>query len=174
MKLILAGAISLLVALGLEHAVFPLMNDPWGVIHLGEARIVALAVILAGCLRGELQALPFAIVAGALAGSVWGEGYVGCTLVSFSLAAYVAAGASRWFYFDQFSIRFLVLFGLIVFESFVWAFTRHLFWPESGIQIPWLIHAIVALIGAVLYIPLMRWLGRRMTAGEPIGRRKNA
>lgn len=162
----------LALAIGIEFGVLPLFGDPWGPIRFPEARVVALCVIVFGCLRGELAALPFAIAAGALAGSARGEGYLGCTLVSFTFAGFVAAGASRWFYFDQFSIRLLVLFGLIVIESWMWSFTRHLFWPQSPVEIQWAIHGIVALLGAVFYIPLVRWFGRRMAPAESIGRRR--
>lgn len=162
----------LFFAVGIEFGVLPLFDSPWGPVRWPEARVVALCVILAGCLRGELQVLPFAIVAAVLAGAARGEGHLGASIVSFAFAGYFAAGASRWFYFDQFTIRFLVLFGVIVLESWISSFTRHIFWPASPVEIQWAMHAIMALAGAVVYPALPSLLGRKIAPAEPIGRRK--
>jgi hypothetical protein len=172
MRLFVAGLVILAAAIGIEFGVLPLFDTPWGPVRWPEARVVALCVILAGCLRGELQALPFSILAAILAGSAGGEGHLGPTMISFAFAGYFAAGASRWFYFDQFTIRYLVVFGVIVLESSLFSFVRHIFWPASPVEIQWAVHAIMALIGAVIYLPLLPWLGRRVAPAEPIGRRK--
>lgn len=165
-----AGLIYLILALGLEFGVLPLLGEPSGWLIWGQSRLVALGVIMAGCLRGQSEALPFALIAALLAGSAAGAGHLGATLLSFVLVAYLAGGARSWFYFDLFWVRTLVIAGLVLGESWVCSAVRHLFWPAVSIQLQWPIHLIMALIASLLYIPLKRWLGRARSISEPIGR----
>ena len=161
-----ASAILLsLLVLALEFAVLP---------HFGftETRLMALAAVLAGCLRGELQAMAFALFLSIPVGALHGEGFLGITIASFAVAAYFGAGAARWLYFDQFSIRLIALFVLIVAESWMASIGRSFFWPQTVIEIQWGSHALVALVGAVVYTPLLAAFGRRAGPPEPIGRRK--
>ena len=56
----LVAVVYSIAALALENGVFPLLGDGFGFFTWGEARLIALGVILTGILRGELQALAFA------------------------------------------------------------------------------------------------------------------
>lgn len=172
MKFVVGSIVFLMTALGLEHGVFALMGETLGLFVWPESRLVALGVILAGCLQGGIRSLPFAMTAALLAGSAWGEGRLGATFVSFSIAAFASGWAARVLYFDRLSIRFFGLFGLILMESWVWSITRHVFWPETIVELQWPTHAVFAALGTVLYPLLVRQLGRKAAPQVPIGRRK--
>lgn len=172
MKFVVVSIVFLLTALGLEHGVFALMGETLGLFVWSESRLVALGVILAGCLHGGIRSLPFAMSAALLAGSAWGEGRLGATIVSFSIAVFVSGRVARTLYFDRLSIRFAGLFGLIVMESWVWSITRHVFWPETIVELQWATHAVFAALGAVLYPQLVRGIGRKAAPQVPIGRRR--
>ena len=172
-KLLLAGLAYLIVALGLEYGVFPHLGNTFGVLPWNEARLVALGVILAGSLRGEFRALPFALVAAVLAGSMpGGAPQLGCTIFSFTLVVYAAGFISRQVFLGRFPTRFIVIFALIVGESAVHSFAQKLFWPDVIVEIQWGMHFAVALLGALLYEPVAPWLERQLPSDEPIGRRE--
>lgn len=170
----LVAVVYSIAALALENGVFPLLGDGFGFFPWGQARLIALGVILTGILRGELQALAFALPAAFLAGSVSGQGSLGCTIVSFSLLAFIAPAASRRFYLDRFWIRFSVIFILILGESLVWSLARHAFWASTTIEIQWPVHLVIALIAAIAYPLLARKFTRPGATPTPIGRRASA
>lgn len=158
----------LFVALGLENGVFPLLGESFGFLDWGEVNLVAAGVILAGCLRGEIQALVFGLICSLIAGSVPGPGYLGPTLVSYTVAAYTAAVVSRWFFLDRFGVRFFNLYGLLVLESLIRTSVHQLLWHGEGAQALWATNFVLALAVASFYKPIKRSLGERsMLAPAP-------
>ncbi|MBI1784947.1 hypothetical protein HYR69_07370 [Candidatus Sumerlaeota bacterium] len=168
------GLLWMLAALGIERGILPQFGESWDYIHPAEMRLVALAVIIAGCIRTDMQGVFYALLAAIPSGAVLGPGYLGCTIVSFTFSAYVASWLVRWFYLEQFSIRLPVLFVLILIESWVWSEVRHLFWPAVPVELQWPTHLVTAFIGAILYIPIAHWFRYRSGPLIPIGRRKPA
>lgn len=171
----LVGVLYLMVAFGLEFGALPVFGETWGefarYVPPGEIRLVALGVMLAGLLRDEAHAIVFAIVGALLAGCMPGPGYVGCTMFSFILVAILASIAHRLFYMEQATVRFAVIFLLVLAESAAWSWSRRLFWPETRIEIQWWAHAFTAIIGAGLYPVLKRWLHVRPEPLVSIGRK---
>lgn len=172
LNIILLGAAYLFVALGLENGVFPLFGESFGFFHWGEAHLVAMGVILAGMIRGEYQAWIYGLVCALIAGAVPGPGYVGPTLISFSVVAFGGALASRWFFVDRFGVRFVTLSVLLMIEPVVRIGTHQLLWGVPQAQMSWLTSAIVGLFAAAIYPALKRSMGERSLVTRTIGRRK--
>lgn len=172
-KAFLTGLIYCLVALSLEQAVLPFFGLDWEHVHLAEMRLVAAGLIVGGFLRRDWEAAIFAFLIAIPCGAALGPGFVGCTLVSYTAVAWIASISVKWFYVEQFTIRFAVLFGLIIAESWAWSATRRWFWPETPLELQWPTHLVAAFILAILYIPAARMI--RYRAGEtlPIGRRRS-
>lgn len=156
----------LAAALGIEHGFLPLVGHAFGSEPWSQTRLIALGVILAAALRGEAEALPFAVISAILAGCAAAPGQIGCLVISYSIAAYAAGIAARWLDMNTFSIRFFVLLALIVGESWIFSGVRHLFWREWPIEIQWPAHLAVTLVGTLLYVPLAGWLVPRPRRAE--------
>ncbi len=167
-RLIAAALIYLVVALGLEAAVFPALGDSFG-LDWSQARLVALGVILVGSIRGEFVALAFALPAAVLAAAAEGPGFVGSTMAGFTIAAFIAGLAPRVASLDMFVLRVVIFFCVLVLESWASSLTRALFWSEAAVDIQWGIHFVVACGGAMLYPTFKRMLGLRPEDVIPIG-----
>lgn len=167
-RLIAAAFVYLFVALGLEAAILPAFGYSFG-LDWSQARLVALGVILAGSIRGEFAALGFALPAAVLAAAAEGPGFVGSTLVGFTVAAFVAGMAPRVASLDMFVLRVVIFFCALVLESWASSMTRALFWSEAVVDIQWGIHFVVACGGAALYPSMKRLLGLRPEDVIPIG-----
>ncbi len=166
------GICYVLIALAIEEGALSQIGVTKGYVHWGDMRLVALGVILAGVLRGPFASVTFGLLAAIPAGAIMGPGNIGCTWLSFTLTAYLGTWVVRWFYLEYFSIRFAVLFGLIVFESWIWSVTRHFYWPQTPVEVQWPTHLVVALIGSLLYWPASAVFRFRRGPLVPIGRRK--
>jgi hypothetical protein len=160
----------LLIAIAVQFGVLSVLGD--GFFAWGDARPLALGVVLLAILRDRWTAIGFAMVAALAQGSAGGTGELGASWLSFFILAMISSGMPRWFYLDRFAIRFFVFFGLLSFEVLIYCFVRHLFWRELPIEFSWPIHALVALAGAVLYVPALRRLLHHDRVAEPIGRRQ--
>lgn len=167
-RLIAAAVIYLVIALGLEAAVLPAFGESFGV-DWSQARLVALGVILVGLIRGEFAALAFALPAAVLAAAAEGPGFVGSTLVGFTIAAFIAGMAPRVASLEMFVLRVVVFFGALALESWASSLTRAIFWSDAAVDIQWGIHFVVACLGAALYPTLRRMLGPRPEDVIPIG-----
>jgi hypothetical protein len=174
MNTLLLAAAYLAVALGLENGVFPLLGESFGVVNWGEMHLVASGVILAGCLRGEVQGLVYALIASVVAGSLPGPGYIGPTVLSFAAAAFGGALAAQWFFMDRFGVRFVNLYGLLIAESLIRSGVHQMFWGGLGPQALWGTNFVLALFLAGIYKPLKQSLDGRSIVASPSRRRKLA
>lgn len=171
MNAALVAAAYLFIALGLENGVFPLLGETFGAVRWGEAHLVAVGVILAGAVRGELQVLLYAAVCGVLAGSVPGPGYIGPTLLSFTLVGFGGALAAHWFFLDRFGVRLVNFYILLVLESLIRSIAHQALWGGPGPEALWVTNGLVALLAAGLYTPVKRSLGERSLVTRTLGRR---
>ncbi len=172
MNTLFIAAAYLVIALGLENGVFPLLGESFGVVNWGEMHLVAAGVILAGCLRGEVQGLLFALVASVVSGSLPGPGYMGPTILSFAVATFGGVLASQWFFMDRLSVRFTNFYVLLIVESFVRSGIHQVFWEGSGPQALWGTNFVLALFLAGIYKPLKQSLDGRSIMAPPSRRRK--
>lgn len=172
MNTVFMAAAYLAVALGLENGVFPLLGESFGLINWGEMHLVASGVILAGCLRGELQGLVYALICAIIAGSLPGPGYIGPTMMSFGLTAFGGALAAQWFFMDRFSVRFTNLYLLLIAESLIRSTIHQVFWEGQGPQAYLGTNFVLALFLAGIYKPLKDSLGGRSIVAPPSRRRK--
>lgn len=162
----------LFVALGLENGVFPLLGVSFGFLDWGEVNLVAAGVILAGCLRGEVQGLAYGLVCSLIAGALPGPGYLGPTVLSFTVVGFGGALAARWFFMDRFGVRLVNLYALLALESLVRTSAHQLFWQGQGAQALWGTNFVLALAVASFYKPMKRSLGERsILAPSPRGRK---
>ncbi len=169
---LLVAVAYLLMAFGLEFGALPLLGESWGLVQWGDLRLLALGVVLAGCVRQRWEAVIFALASAILTGSISGPGHLGCAIFSFVLAAYLASGLTRWFVLEYVSVRLPVFFVMILGEDWISAALRHAFWPQTLVEIPWIAHLATALLGTILYVPLSHWFKFRPPPAVPIGRKK--
>jgi hypothetical protein len=169
-NVMLVGAAYLFIAVGLENGVFPLLGETFGVLNWGEARMVAAGVILAGCIRGDVQGLAYAMVCAIIAGSVPGPGHIGPTLLSFSFAAFGASLVSRLFFMDRFGVRLVNFYLLLVLESLIRSGVYAALWGGTGPQVYWITHGMTALVAAGCFGPLKHALGERPLTTRAVGR----
>ena len=165
------GLVYLMAAVALEHGVLPVLGDAAGLPSLGQTRLVALGVVLAAMVWGELEALPFALVGAVAASAAGAEGTLGITMLSFAGAAMLAGAAQRVFYPDRFSVRFFLILGLLLFESWAWSWMRAIGRSGAGVDIQWGAHIGTALFGAALHPRLADWNAARSRIASAIGRR---
>jgi hypothetical protein len=136
-------------------------------------RLVAAGLIIGGFLRRDWEAAIFAFFAAIPCGAALGPGFIGCTMISHTTIAWLASISVKWFYVEQFSIRFPVMCGLILAESWIWSASRRWFWPEIPLELQWPTHLVVAFIAAILYIPAAGMIRYRQGEVLPIGRRRS-
>lgn len=172
MNRVLLAAGVLMVALGIENGVFPLLGSVVGVLYWSEVRLVATGIILLACLREGTEPLLIAFIAAALAGAVAGAGYVGPTILSFTGIAFISSYAVRWFFFERFMVRFFVLAVLIVLESLLWNGSHSFLWGTARPEIAWGTDLIVAFCAAGIYLPLKHAMAPRAMRAKPAGPRK--
>lgn len=172
MNTLFMAAAYLVVALGLENGVFPLLGESFGLVHWGEMHLVAAGVILAGALRGEVQGLIYALVCSVITGALPGPGYIGPTMLSFAVVAYGGSLASSWFFMDRFGVRFFNLYGLLILESLIRTTAHQIFWEGLGPQALLGTNFVLALIMAGFYKPMKRALGERSIVAPTPRRRK--
>lgn len=168
------AAAYLFIALGLEHGVFPMLSGLAGGLNWSDIRLVALGVIMLGCTRGELEAMVFGLGAALFAGAAAGPGYMGPTLLSFTVAAFVSARVVRWFFFERFLVRLVVLYALILGERWFWAWIHDVLWGTASPGLALWTHLLVAIGAAATYIPLRRSLNRPISAPRTVARRKRS
>lgn len=161
----------ILVTLGIEHGIAPFIGQSWDHIRPTEMRLAAMGIILVGFLRRDWEVAFFATAVALPWAVMSGPERMGCTIISFVTVGWLATGMVRFFYLEQFSIRFAVLFGLILLESWIWSASRQLFWPELTVDIQWPTHLALALVGAVVYLPLRHYIRYSSASLTPIGRR---
>jgi hypothetical protein len=169
-NVVLLGAAYLFIALGLENGVFPLLGETFGVVNWDEVHLVAAGVIMAGCIRGDVQGLVYAMVCAVTAGAVAGPGNVGPTLLSFSVAAFGGSLVSRWFFMDRFGVRLVNLYLLLIAESLVRSVVYGIFWGGGGAQVFWVTQGLTAFLAAILFIPVKHSLGERPLTTRNVGR----
>lgn len=172
MNTIFIGAAYLVIALGFENGVFPLLGESLGLVNWAEMHLVAAGVILAGALRGEVQGLVYALVCSVISGSLPGPGYIGPTMLSFAVVAYGGSLASQWFFMDRYSVRFINIYVLLVLESLLRSTVHQIFWEGLGPQGLLGTNFVLALIMAGLYKPIKRSLGDRSLVAPTPRRRK--
>ncbi len=120
--------------------------------------LLGMAGILAGLLGGEVFAMFVALFAALLSGFSRLPGFVGSTIISFVVVAYASGYAARYFRFQSFKSRLMLIMALILAEKVIWYLARRIFWPGIVIDLPFGGIVITALIGAVL----MQWTAPRL------------
>ena len=171
-RVLLVGIVYVVIALGMDQGFLPLFGEASQRIHWSELRLLPVGIILFGCLCRDYESMLIAVLAAIPFGAVIGPGYVGSSMVSFTLAAYLSYWAARLFYLESFIMRWLVIFGIAAAECWIWSIVHHAFWHASPIEMQWQTLAVTGFIGAVLYRPVAFSLRYKKPPPEPIGRRK--
>jgi hypothetical protein len=125
---------------------------------LFQLSLLSMAGILAGLFRGEIFAMFIAFFAALLSGFSQLPDYVGSSIVSFIVVAYLSGYAARTFRFQSFRSRWLLIITLLLIEKIIWFLVRRIFWPSVEIDIPVSGILISGLIGAFL----MKWAAPRL------------
>lgn len=130
----------------------PLWTQPFLHLHL-----LALAAILTGMLRGEIQGMTLAVVAAGLYALPQSPGHLGASLIGFGLAAFLGGTLARFFRFRGAGFRWLVIFLLLSLETLSIGVIRRMIWEELPWRLSWsLVGGLVltAVIGSALYASL--------------------
>lgn len=172
MNTVFSAAIYLILALGVEHGILPLWGDSWGLLPWSEVRLVVLGVILLSCQKGEIAGLAFALPAAVISGALPGPGFIGVTLISYSLVAFVAAASVRAFLFERFMVRLGVIYVLVLGESWLWSFLNQVFWSAAAPRVSLSMQLLVAFFAAAVYFPIQRALEDKSLAPRPLAKRK--
>lgn len=167
---VLLGAIVLGCATALEVMFSGVaVSGPSGAAAL---RLIALGVILCGCLRNEFETAAFALVSAVVYSCAEAGGRLGCALVSFAAVGWLAGPAARVFFMDLLAVRVLVIAFLVLLESIVWSRLWTMFDPRYSAPVPWLAHGVAVLLGALIYPLLSRGMRYRSAPPVPMGRRE--
>lgn len=145
----------LLVAELLEFAVIPQFKaiSAEQIDIILQLRLLAMAGILVGFLRGEMSGLWTALFAAGLFGFSQLPGYLGASIISFGLMAYLAGVLAHHLRFQSFLSRLFWIFLLLVGESFLQSLVRRVFWHYTSLDFTFytlIALGLTALIGALL------------------------
>jgi len=146
--------IYLLAAEALENALQQqfFMLAPPGMASLFNLRLMALAGILIGLLRGEMAGMTVALIAACVQGfSQQQPGVLGASIASFTAAAFLAGLLARQLRMSRYPTRFFTISLLLVAERLIWHGIRIGFEFDKNVNIAWLALIFTALIGAGLY-----------------------
>jgi hypothetical protein len=146
--------IYLLAAEALENALQQqfFMLAPPGMTSLFNLRLMALAGILFGLLRGEVAGMSVALIAAGVQGfSQQQPGVLGASIASFTAAAFLAGLLARHARLSSYTTRFFYISLLFVVERLIWHGIRIAFQFDKSVDIAWLALIFTALIGAGLY-----------------------
>ena len=151
-RLLMAFILYLLLAEIIEYGILKqlstLFTPTLG--SLFKLSLLGMAGILAGLLGGEVFAMFIALIAAMLSGFSRLPGFVGSSIISFVVVAYASGYAARYFRFQSFRSRLMLITALLLAEKVIWFLVRRLFWPGIVIDLPFGGIVITALIGAVL------------------------
>jgi cell shape-determining protein MreD len=148
--------IYMLVAAALQMAVLPSASDalPPLAAAFMACPLLALAGVLAGMLRGEVAGMATSLVAALLYGFSTDAAYVGPSLLSYGVTAFLAGLMARYFRLNGLLTRLAAIGFLLALESVLWSLTRMLFWHEARVTIPLGGIVTATVLGAVLYAML--------------------
>ena len=152
MKQLAVAIVYLLLAEALEFAILVQIHpmDGW-LAALLDLRMLAMAGILWGFWRGELQGMGMALGAALLFGLSQSAGQLGASVVSFTLVAFLAGMLARGLRpRSAFTVGFF-LFALLALERIAWCGVRWGLGVSKVFEIQWSGLLLTALGGALLY-----------------------
>jgi hypothetical protein len=153
----------LLFAFTVERGVLPqiiaLMPQKWAALF--DFRLMAMAGVLLGLIRGELAGLAVAVCAAFLWGLSQTPGYLGAALVSFAIAAAAGGLLSRHFRFQSAGFATFWLCLLLFAERLIWMAVRWFFFRNAPAAIGW-VNLAALLLTAVFGGMLVSLVAPRM------------
>jgi hypothetical protein len=160
-----------LLAFFVERGILPQVTAllPESLAPLFDFRLLAMSGVLLGLLSGEIVGLLVAVFAALLLGFSQTPGYLGASLVSFSVAAWLGGMLTRHFRFQTFAFSAFWLFMLLFLERLAWMFVRWFFFRNTPITLGWgnlVALALTALLGGLLVKLIAPNLKRRMFRDE--------
>ena len=111
---------------------------PASLTFLFDVRLLALAGLVFGLLRGEMFGVAVALAAALCFGFALRPSFLGVSIATYTLTAFVAGAMARVLRRPGFVRRTLLFFVLLIVEQLLWNWIHHAFWPQSPMLMPWL------------------------------------